>query len=1245
MKLLEKIDKQIGKLPSVIKTRGQGIYNASWVEATYYDIGEGAFKFEVKGKVESFYLVNIDFTSTQVDTSCECVYYHNEGECKHIAACLYFLKIHLGAEEYDQSVSQKRIQQPIRVMPTDDILDPDTLLKPLITPHRKEDYDYKVSLLSDELKAVLSTRWNFMNQDEVVVGVKWRDGAYWLACSDKTCNDNCHHIQWLIAYILRFRTLNLLKDLRKEAFDQRNENYIFQTGVVLHQGEHIEDLLDTYVVGEEIRHYPKGRLQGLLHVDRVARFLQEDVISHISELQQKEELLVGGLSEESDDQRIPAFVWALNTEDYALARIVGVKGKPNKAMNKISSHLQVLKNPGDKSLVEGANVEEAYYGKEKLNSIAALDKQRHQIGEMFRLLNAFFVASSNTLHYQYRIDGEHFGVSVEDFRLSELNPIAYLEREVKLTFRLFREDELFTLKAYLETTKHGLLEVGDHLELYDQMLILYKGDELYLINSMKEATALNGLFKTSVFRTSAKELPSFMEEIVYPLASQFPCAIDDDIPGILYDEMKAIEKRVYFSELNHFVMIRPVVLYEGDREVNVMEDHEVMEQQGDDYVVYERDSDGEREFLDSVAALHPSFQANTQQSFFHLSYKELVKGHWFLHAVDQLKATDVKIYGLNELKNLKFSPHKPTVNLSYKSNQDWFETDIQLAFGTTKVKIRDIQKTIQRGSAYVELTDGTLGVLPEEWLKKFGKIFRTANVEKGSVRIAKSNFNAVDDLVTEVDHPVIFQEIREKKAKLEAFSSIQEVSKPKVLRAELRDYQQAGLNWLNFLREYGWGGILADDMGLGKTLQALALICLELEQNPNRPNLVIAPTTLLFNWKAEIEKFAPELDYFIHHGQRYDSPEDFKNHQVVLTSYGIAVNDIALLDKIDFNLIIADESQAIKNLNSKRHKALIKLKGRVKLAMSGTPIENNIYELYAQMQFVNPGFFQGVSAFKEHYASAIERDINPDLIVELRKKIKPFILRRTKEEVLKELPEKTEEYLYCEMSPGQRKVYNAFRNEYRDYLMQKFDDEGMEKSQMYVLEGLTRLRQICDSPQLISREGITETSSAKLDELVQHVREKTGQHKILVFSQFVKMLKLVEEAFIKEGIAYEYLDGKTSLKHREERVNRFQQDADCRVFLISLKAGGTGLNLTSADYVYILDPWWNPAVENQAIDRCYRMGQKKSVFAYRMICKDSVEEKIIALQNRKRTLSSEIVGQGEGVMKQLSRSDIEELFS
>ncbi len=295
------------------------------------------------------------------------------------------------------------------------------------------------------------------------------------------------------------------------------------------------------------------------------------------------------------------------------------------------------------------------------------------------------------------------------------------------------------------------------------------------------------------------------------------------------------------------------------------------------------------------------------------------------------------------------------------------------------------------------------------------------------------------------------------------------------------------------------------------------------------------------------------------------------------------------------------------------------------------------------MNFVNPGFLVSQAAFKRDYVNKFRKEYNEELVLELKHKVAPFILRRTKEEVLPELPDKTEEYLYCEMPAVQRKIYDAHRNEYRDFLLKKFDEDGAENSKMYVLEGLTRLRQICDSTALVSH-GEGRQESVKIDLLINHITEKTGHHKILVFSQFVKMLELVEKELRKKDIPYSYLDGQTSLKEREARVSRFQEDEEVRVFLVSLKAGGTGLNLTAADYVYILDPWWNPATENQAIDRCYRMGQKKNVFAYRMICKDTVEEKIIQLQESKKTVSRDLIREGDSILASLDKERLLALF-
>ncbi len=338
-----------------------------------------------------------------------------------------------------------------------------------------------------------------------------------------------------------------------------------------------------------------------------------------------------------------------------------------------------------------------------------------------------------------------------------------------------------------------------------------------------------------------------------------------------------------------------------------------------------------------------------------------------------------------------------------------------------------------------------------------------------------------------------------------------------------------------------------------------------------------------------------------------------------------------------------DESQAIKNPTSKRYKATRLIKSRNRVALTGTPIENNTFDLYSQMTFLNPGLFGSPADFKKNYSEPIDKNKDIERAKELQQIISPFLLRRTKEQVATELPPKTESVLYCEMGKEQRKVYDAYRNKYRDYLLGKIEDDGLGKSKMYVLEGLTKLRQICDSPVLIKDEDIKTTESIKIKELINTVTEKTGQHKILIFSQFVTMLELIKTELEANKIQYEYLTGKT--RNRQERVENFQNNDEVRVFLISLKAGGTGLNLTAADYVYIVDPWWNPAVEAQAIDRCYRIGQDKSVMAYKMICKDTIEEKIIEYQKSKQKLASDIIKTDDSFVKSLTKSDIKDLFS
>ncbi|MBL7752281.1 MAG: DEAD/DEAH box helicase, partial [Chitinophagaceae bacterium] len=373
--------------------------------------------------------------------------------------------------------------------------------------------------------------------------------------------------------------------------------------------------------------------------------------------------------------------------------------------------------------------------------------------------------------------------------------------------------------------------------------------------------------------------------------------------------------------------------------------------------------------------------------------------------------------------------------------------------------------------------------------------------------------------------------------------------------------------------------------------------------------------------------------------------EAIENYDVIITTYGTLRSDIKLLVTIDFDYLVLDESQAIKNPAIKVTRAASLLKAKNRLCMSGTPLQNNTFDIYAQMNFLNPGMLGTMEFFRQEFAIPIDKFGEEDRKDHLRKILYPFILRRTKEQVARDLPEKQEMILYCEMEDEQRRIYDAYRNDYRNQILGTIETQGIQKSQLTILQGLMKLRQICDSPAILNEEDKFENHSIKLDELAREITENIGNHKALVFSQFLGMLALIKDRLKHLGITYEYFDGSTSAPDREKAIQSFQNDDKVRVFLISLKAGGVGLNLTAADYVYIVDPWWNPAVEQQAIDRTHRIGQTKNIFAYRMICKDTIEDKIIQLQEKKRALAKELIADDSSFVKSLSREDVEYLFS
>jgi SNF2 family DNA or RNA helicase len=409
-----------------------------------------------------------------------------------------------------------------------------------------------------------------------------------------------------------------------------------------------------------------------------------------------------------------------------------------------------------------------------------------------------------------------------------------------------------------------------------------------------------------------------------------------------------------------------------------------------------------------------------------------------------------------------------------------------------------------------------------------------------------------------------------------------------------------------------------------------------------KPSLIVVPKSLVSNWIEEAKRFAPRLRVGDFTGvQRNEILDNLEQFDVIVTTYGTMRRDIAKLKEVSFDYAILDEAQAIKNHQSQASKASRLLSADNRLAMSGTPIENHLGELWSLFEFLNPGMLGNSTTFATFSKTAAAGDRQSLKL--LAKAIKPFILRRTKENVLTELPKKTEQTLQCEMSKTQRQEYDDLKEYYRAMLSKSVKEKGMNKSKIHVLEALLRLRQAACHPGLLDKKK-SKDSSPKLDLLLEQITAIVAEgHKALVFSQFTSLLSIVRHHLDKQNITYEYLDGKS--RNRQEKVNRFQEDEDCPLFLISLKAGGTGLNLTAADYVFILDPWWNPAVEAQAIDRAHRIGQEKPVFAYRIICKDTVEEKILSLQKEKRKLADAIVSADSSLIRNLTANDLQLLLS
>jgi len=778
--------------------------------------------------------------------------------------------------------------------------------------------------------------------------------------------------------------------------------------------------------------------------------------------------------------------------------------------------------------------------------------------------------------------------------------------------------------------------------LYNHQAHLWKNNEvIHLIEKF---------LPTGKMSVTAEDWNKTLNQFILPLAKEHKVDFDKSLVQEIKDGNPDV--KLFLQEKGDYLVFQPSFSYKG-YETRTKDRDEMVVPQGDKVLIIHRNRQAENAFVQGLQNLHSNFVYNEDSASLALKGTEVLRNNWFFLFVDAMKDMKTPVFGFEALKNFRFNTAKPQTKIFISSNTDWFDAKVDIVFGDQKVTVAEVKRALANKQQFVHLNDGTLGILPEEWLKKYSLLFRVGEGKTDSLKLSRYHLSVVDELYETRDEEELVVQLEEKYENLREFKKIKEIEPSYNLKMILRPYQVAGYQWLNYLKDIKWGGILADDMGLGKTVQALSFLEYYRKEYGQLKALVVCPTTLIYNWENEIKKFTPKLSYRIHHGGlRTRAKEELVDHDITITTYGTLRSDIKLMMSVDFDYVVLDESQAIKNPSSKVTKAACLLNAKHRLCMSGTPLQNNTFDIFAQMNFLNPGMLGTMEFFRQEFSIPIDKFGEQERKEHLKKILYPFILRRTKEQVAKDLPEKQEMILFCEMEDQQRNIYDAYRNEFRNQILGNIETQGIQKSQLTILQGLMKLRQICDSPAILSERTPSgneqekfENHSIKLDELAREITENIGNHKALIFSQFLGMLALIKAKLEELGVKYEYFDGSTSAPGREKAIQSFQNDDTVRVFLISLKAGGVGLNLTAADYVYIVDPWWNPAVEQQAIDRTHRIGQTKNIFAYRMICKDTIEDKILQLQDKKRALAKELIADDATFVKSLTREDVEYLFS
>lgn len=1176
--------------------------------------------FECSGSQIDPYDVFLDLRDYySIKSSCSCPY-NGPGICKHQVASLNKLIDLVESENVDlvRMIEKKTFISPTTTIPHDyGVIDVDELNKMEFSS--RSNYYSPLKFISINKNRIEGVYQDYRDDYQLSMTYNRANDLLALKCSCKTATNCSHKMIFLKEYFKKFGK-DYFTDNFEERFKQRTMEASKFDGL-LEFDEVYEMEISTSGVSV------KEKIKNVIgSADSLFKLFRED----------RKEFFLPNTEEDNADYGV-----GIGFEKYKnqISDVFAFTAKLDKSKTKLntkyreiteynfSEALSLVKDKKYTGLItKGIQLSKTF------DESRGVDFSLSSIKKMIALFSSILESYPDQLLYLRKSRKSFVKKHVNELKISYLSVVPVLKIIDKkpfyqLDFKVQIDNQTYGVSSSkLLITPFGII-------LNETFYVIESPEIIYSLLSAVEKPQLNLIHKG---------IDHLRETIIEPFSKVF----DIDFAGIKSsksEEETEVERRVYLSdEDGEYVILQPLVQY-GETLVSPESKEKIWENK-DALTFRERDLELEKDFLSEFKGLHPLFKR--QSNYFYLSVEDALDSMWLMEALDKLKAKKVRIFGLNTLKSIKYNLNKPSFSIGLSSGTDWFDMEIKVGFGGQTADLKQIQKSIVKQTNYVELKDGSIGILPKEWIEKYKKYFKLGQVKKDKIEISNFQFNIIDELYEEeTNTPKFLEELYEKKKRLANLKDLKSIPKPKGIKATLRDYQKEGLNWLVFLDENKLGGCLADDMGLGKTLQTIAFLQHLKNENTkgtSLPHLVIAPTSLMFNWLAELEKFAPGLKVLSFIGpNRHELLTEIPKHDVVLTTYGSIIKDVEAHQEIEYNYVVLDESQAIKNPQSQRFKAVRLLKSKNRLALTGTPIENNTFDLYSQFSFLNPGIFGSIKHFKSTFSEAIDKDQDEYTSDLLARMIHPFLLRRTKAQVAKELPTKTEVVIYCEMGKAQRKVYDHFKEHFRQKLQDQIAEEGINKSQMYILQGLTKLRQICNSTALADKDKDYGNESAKLDELVGHLTEKVNNHKILVFSQFVGMLHLVKARLEQEGIFFEYLDGKT--RNREEKVNNFQNNDKIRVFLISLKAGGTGLNLTEADYVYLIDPWWNPAVESQAIDRCYRIGQDKKVMAYRMICKDTIEEKIVQLQDKKKTVAADVI-RVDTEKKSFDKGDVEMLF-